>query len=259
MASEGYYDQRLPYGNADLIQVGFLLLMKQPQLLLDRRVWTAIKELLKMAIQKPDPNDKEVNKNKGMFCSQFVYQCFLDAGIVLDIKNPTLRLFAAVGESSGTKKDNTILDAVMNQVDLNEVMALDGTDLKLFAEAKPGPSKSKDEVLLELYEALKASEDRMMTMQEEADETVPLDPELVRAIIEFALFLDDAAPAEPSMMTAAAPPAPTAERMMSALEKVRAANRVTPGDLTRLQNPTAVHVGNIRVPHAANKSMKGAK
>lgn len=125
-AADNYYEEGAHYGMADLIYAGILLVLLNPKVLFDCHLWKAIAEFLKMVTKKTDAGLVE-GKGHHMFCSQFVYQCYINAGYILKINNPVIP-FLAVANAS-TEDGGTILESVMSQFELGQ---LKQEDLQLF-------------------------------------------------------------------------------------------------------------------------------
>lgn len=119
-AANIYLQQRIPYGWGDVCVLGLLLLRKNlpfhTDTVLGPRLKDAVCAFLKLARRKSDV------LKMGMFCSEFVYQCFEDAGYVLEINNPTLPLYPTLAGPAlaGLEEAKTLLDLAIDQVSCDD-------------------------------------------------------------------------------------------------------------------------------------------
>jgi hypothetical protein len=236
-AADIYFNQGIPYGWGDLVMVGFLLLRKNPAAVLDPRFARAVSAFLMMAVRK-SKKARVQSKSSAMFCSQFVYQCFLDAGHVLEINKPALPFRAG-------EEEETLLDLVIDKV---------SGDDKLLSQHQPYmgrdgrdsyASEDEEQIIKELYEALKAVED---PSNEDVLKTASPSPDLLyAAVIDFALAYANDTVDESFMKATLEKTVSKQELICLALNKVKEAKYVTPGDLTRIANANGIVVGSFEV------------
>jgi len=251
-SADVYYDEGQPYGNAELAWVGFLLLLKHPSALLDRRLYNAIYTFLKKAVaSKKEADVKNDSKTKPMFCSQFVYQCYDDGGQTLKIRNRALggkRRLAAFAPP--TPPETNLVDLVMERVERDELRP---QPVGLYANAARSSGPSEEDIVNELYEALKGADEE--ALKRSADDRLQaydavVGQDLAQAVVDFAIAYAEAIPdgSGTNIRAKMTEPASEQERIMEALNKIKNANYVTPGDLTRIANKNAVLVGSFEVP-----------
>ncbi|MFG1690719.1 hypothetical protein ACGF5M_00955 [Gemmatimonadota bacterium] len=173
-AADVYLEQPAPYAMSNLYLVGMLLLYKRftpgtPM----QKVMLKIFKKLAAGIMK-FINEHESPGKLPMVCSQFVYQCYQDAGkrYKLNIKGGILLRAAAVEFESGSVLDRAIF----------QVKSDTRQDFRSFIAERAGTAlhaeepQNEEELARELVEVLKA---------DEAAVAEELEQELVLAIQEF--------------------------------------------------------------------------
>jgi len=214
-AATKYLNDKEPYGTANLLMVGFLLLYKKftPGTGTQKVMIRIMRKLAGGIIDY-------INKHKHsgdipMVCSQFVYQCYKDAGHKLNIKGGVLIKAAAAG--GGDR--GSVLDQVAAHIMSDPSFETE----KLFATGQPAgieamPAQSDEELAEELLAAL----------QKDKDESAELSRDFVMSVNEFthAVYTHQAGTME--MLTV---PAYDTTALKSLKENE--ALFVTPGDLLK--------------------------
>lgn len=217
-----YVNREEPYAMSNLYLVGMILLYRKftPNTPLQKLMIKLFKKLAGHVIE-------HINKRKEpgklpMVCSQFVFQCFEDAGADYRLHLLKPVLLRAPLEGEGPREGGSLLDQVVRQVRRRDAIALH----KLSAEVTPLTTEidlSEDELGRQLVDALK---------QGGGTEGAALDEELVLAVSRFSEALYTAG-------TGTAVPQQALTRALSAgrtpdalnLLKVEEAYFVTPADL----------------------------
>ena len=193
-AATGYLNQEIPYAKNNLYLLGLILIYEKwtPNTLLKKVMIKIFKKLASLI-------GEYINKYKSpgklpMVCSQFVYQCYEDAGsdYHLRIKNGSL-----VSTSLSVSKNNlSILDQVINRVKSDSSAQFQGLiESSANLTINNVPSQTELELAQELIEALEGSE---------VDTEEDLNDELALAVHDFgqAVYLAEATPenAKPLML-----------------------------------------------------------
>ncbi len=177
-AATGYLNDKAPYANANLYLVGILLLYRKfaPDTLLQRVIIKILKKLAASLITYF--NEHKYPGKLPMVCSQFVFQCYEDAG-----NDYRLRIQGGVLGVAATAVAPNLLDQAIARVrsdssqEFHDVLASVG--VALAAEAM----ESDEALAEELLQALQAAP--TLTAEVSAE----LDAEMVSAIHEFAQAL----------------------------------------------------------------------
>lgn len=175
-SANGYLNKQEPYADANLYLVGMLLIYRKftPNTLLQRITIKILKKLTAGIISYY--NRYKTPGKLPMVCSQFVYQCYDDAGKHYRLKIKDGVLLAAVEgvpgqqsllEQAISRVRNDTSDAFHEYLDTNSGLAL-----------KNPIEQSDEELAKELIESLQVS-----ALAAEAE--VPIEDELVIAIHEF--------------------------------------------------------------------------
>lgn len=153
-AATGYLNQEEPYPESTLYVLGGVLLYKKlsPDTIKSRFVLQILKLLAKELIEKI--NNKKFPGKKPMVCSQFVFQCFQDAGspYTLNIKDGNLLKGAL---DNGSEKSYSLAELAVN----HEPKLYQHHDLL----------KSNDDDLSQLFEDFKNNRDRTVAKEDVLD------------------------------------------------------------------------------------------
>lgn len=176
-AAKGYLNDREPYAFSNLYLVGILLIYKKftPNTLTQK---ITIKILKKLTAEILSFYNKHKNPEKlPMVCSQFVYQCYDDAGkdYRLNVRDGVL-----MAAKSDLNVHESLLDQAMSRARNDTSTAFRNSLEAISAKAEVVEPKDSDEDLAkELLEALQPS----TALKAEAE--IPLEDDLVVAIQEF--------------------------------------------------------------------------
>ncbi len=174
-AGTTYLNQETPYANHNLYTLGLILLYKKfrPNSLVKKVMMKIYK---KLAFMISDYISKRKTPEKSpMVCSEFVYQCFEDAGgdYQLHIKKGSL-----LEQSLSVTGDNlSLMDQTIDRVQDDSSRQFQGfAGISAPLAIENSPSQTEEELAQELIEALSTTED------ESVEE---LDTELALAVHEF--------------------------------------------------------------------------
>ncbi len=237
-AATGYLNNEEPYANANLYLVGALLIYRKfaPDTALQRIIIKILKKITASIITYF--NQHQYPGKLPMVCSQFVFQCYEDAGA-----GYRLRIKDGVLGSTGVAAAlPSLLDQAIARVRSETAPAFRDFIAANTAMALAAPEMQSDEELAgELLQALRDAP----VMRTEA--TPPLDDALIVAIHEFGQAIlsvrTGVAPAGDELLQA------SALRMASnsmAMLKTEEGYFVTPADLL-LHCPTLTKVGTIDI------------
>jgi hypothetical protein len=225
-AAQAYVNSEEPYAMSNLYLVGLLLLYRcfTPNTLTKQVMIRILKTLTAKILDYM--HERRTPGKHPMVCSQFVYQCFEDAGgpYCLDLRQPLLRsapLSAKEGSAPVADEEST-LDRVLRHVEERGGAELAKQVCQVVAAPRTGATDgSEDELITELYAALRSE-----------DTTDGVDPEddLVGAVGAFAEAVFEAQAGSGSGVAGVGA---NEERSVAALHYMRAAQAefVTPGDL----------------------------
>ena len=172
-AATGYVNDDEPYAMSNLYLVGLLLIYKK--FTVSTPVQKAMIKILKrLTAHIIDYINRHKTPGKlPMVCSQFVYQCFEDAGgeYKLRIQNPVLALAA------GTAQPPSVLDLTIQRIKQDRTPAFRSSlSAAAQAEVTGAPEGSDEELAAELLKALRA---------EKAAEAAGLEDDLVLSVTQF--------------------------------------------------------------------------
>jgi hypothetical protein len=173
-AAAGYVNDDEPYAMSNLYLVGLLLIYKK--FTASTPVQKAMIKILKrLTAHIIDYINKHKTPGKlPMVCSQFVYQCFEDAGgeYRLNIQNPVLALAAAGGVQPAS-----VLDLTIQRIRQDRTPSFRSSlSAAAQAEVTGAPEGSDEELAAELLKALRT---------EQAAEAAGLEDELVLSVTQF--------------------------------------------------------------------------
>ena len=174
-AATAYLNQETPYANNNLYLLGLILIYKKwaPNTLVKK---VMIKIFKKLAILISDYINKHKSPGKlPMVCSQFVYQCYEDAGSDYQLR---INQGALVSTSLSVARNNlSILDQVINRVKSDSSPQFQGLiESSANLIINNVPSQTESELAQELIEALEETE---------VDAVEELNSELALAVHEF--------------------------------------------------------------------------
>ena len=174
-AATAYLNNETPYANNNLYLLGLILLYKKfrPNTLVKK---VMIKIYKKLAVKIADYlNQRKHPGNSSMVCSQFVYQCFKDAGEDYQLR---IHKGSLLDQSLSVTGDNlSALEQTINRVGQDspaQIQEFTGISTPLAIENIP--SQTEEELAQELIEALSLTE---------VDTFEELDLELASAVHEF--------------------------------------------------------------------------
>ncbi|NIM48047.1 MAG: hypothetical protein GTN78_00590 [Gemmatimonadales bacterium] len=162
-AAQSYVNEEEPYAMSNLYLVGLLLVYQRftPNTLTKRVMIRILKKLTAKILHRI--HEHETPGKQPMVCSQFVYQCFEDAGgpYHLDLRDALLamRPLMVSAEGGPASEDESTLDRVMRRVEEEGSPQLEERLLRASVQpASTAPDESEEELLAELRDALQSVE-----------------------------------------------------------------------------------------------------
>lgn len=205
-AAQHYLNDEAPYADSDLYLIGMLLIYRKftPDIL-QQRVITRLLKKATLALSEMLDKRKHPGQTP-MVCSQFVAQCYQDAGAAYELKFRHARL-----EADRLDAGRSLLDQVADQVRVLDAAALDAA---VNQEALPSAEALCEELHVVMEGAGQAE-------QTDVDAT----PELSRALVQFAQMHQRLQAGERDLVS----------EPMAALQHLHSyqALFVTPGDLLK--------------------------